>query len=307
MASFEEIRFKHYFPLSDYIEYCYIDDKEKSFEENKLHNDTGTFRNVGYNQDKHKWYKGRKCNNYQIGFKDNDDEIDARHFKKNYRKGGVNKKYKPRLKSQNTVKMVSFCQNVSNKQSLSSQKTVCIKNLKSQKTVQMTDLEAQKTVQMRDAQSIETFNVKLKDSNSIHMKTIEKGYVNENGEIIPYNNFFNTNKFNLSPRLSLIKQAKSILRKKRSNCKIISPGDNVSIPLSKVGKSPYDPRQLQGVVLKCNNQGIKIGTPVGILKGFYNKGDVHVLKTKFIETHEIPQSTVTIRQALKIMAGDITV
>ena len=85
-------------------------------------------------------------------------------------------------------------------------------------------------------------------------------------------------------------------------------GDNIIIPISVVDKrSPFNPPNLAFVITGTSEDGFyKIGTAPGILDRRYLSTEIELSYTKFIFPGDVPQATVSLRQAiLSLLSGRI--
>ncbi|KAK9721761.1 hypothetical protein QE152_g20738 [Popillia japonica] len=80
-------------------------------------------------------------------------------------------------------------------------------------------------------------------------------------------------------------------------------GDNIIIPIPDVDRAKADLRNIIGVVLQMDEQGLhKIGTKYGILDKLYCRSEFNVSKEKFLVLEEVPETNLSLRTAAKTAA-----
>ncbi|XP_023241970.1 uncharacterized protein LOC111640202 [Centruroides sculpturatus] len=77
-------------------------------------------------------------------------------------------------------------------------------------------------------------------------------------------------------------------------------GDNIIIPIPDVDRAKADLRNIIGVILQKDEQGLhKIGTKYGILDKLYCRSEFDMSKENFLPLEEVPETNVSLRTAAR--------
>ena len=86
-------------------------------------------------------------------------------------------------------------------------------------------------------------------------------------------------------------QADSLARITKQRQTIPKKGDNVVIPIPAVDRGPTDPRNIKCVVTLVNDHGgYKVGTKVGLIKGYLSRNQIEFCESETVNASDVPES-----------------